>query len=154
MLDQLLQYSIPVLHPVVVHFPVALGVVAVFFAAGWLVRNNMFWFKATLWLHIMAGIGAILALRTGEAMEEQSEGIAIVDELVHLHETTAERAAWVLGVSIVWMFVAYWMTNRDTLHSGARGWVRAVTFLLALAAALLLGLTGHIGGLMSWGVPL
>jgi uncharacterized membrane protein len=153
MLDQVLQYSIPILHPVVVHFPVALAVVAVLFAAGWLIRNQIFWLHVTIWLHVLAGIGAIFALRTGEAMEEQSEGIAIVDELVHLHETMAERAAWLLGFCIVWLIIAAWLSRRDTSRSGTRLWIRLATFVFVLAVALLFGLTGHIGGLMTWGIP-
>jgi uncharacterized membrane protein len=153
MFDQLSPYTIPVLHPVLAHFPVALGVVSVVFASIWLVRNRIYWLTITMWLQGMAFIGGVLALRTGDAMKDQSDGIAIVDELVQLHESTAERALWIMGISFAWLIFAKWMIARDTFHSEARLWIRIVTFILVLLSSLLIGLTGHIGGTMVWGVP-
>ena len=153
MLDQILDYSIPVLHPVVVHFPVALGVISLLFAIGWVIRNKPFWLSATSWLVALAWIGTIVALRTGEVMEEQSEGVAMVDQFVHLHETLGERAAWALGLSLLWLIFAWWHAKNDVKQSGTRLWIRLVGGLLLLISAALLALTGHIGGLMTWGIP-
>ncbi|MDA1029292.1 MAG: hypothetical protein O3B41_09605 [Bacteroidetes bacterium] len=153
MLEHLSTYTIPVNHPVLVHFPIAFGVMAIVFATIWLLRNRLYWLGMTTWFQGLALVGALMALRTGEAMEEQSEGIAIVDELVDYHELMAESAAWAIGISFLWMICARWIISRDTLHSEAAYWIRLVTFLLVLVSAILVGLTGHIGGLMVWGVP-
>lgn len=153
MLDQILDYSIPVIHPIVVHFPVALGLVSLIFVLGWVVRNRLFWFLMTFWVAVLAWIGTLFALRTGEVMEEQSEGIAIVDQFVHLHESMGERASWALGIAIGWMIFAWWYTKNDISQSGTRLWIRLITAGMLLLAASLLALTGHIGGIMTWGVP-
>lgn len=153
MFDQLSAYTLPVNHPVLAHFPVAFGVISILFATIWLLRNRIYWLGMTMWFQGFAFLGAVLSLRTGEAMEDQSEGIAIVDEFVHLHETMAERAVWVLGIGFLWMFIARWLISRDALHSESALWIRVITFVLVLTAAILIGLTGHIGGLMVWGVP-
>lgn len=153
MLEHLSTYTIPVNHPVLVHFPIAFGVMAILFATIWLMRNRLYWLGMTTWFQGIALVGALLALRTGEAMEEQSEGIAIVDELVGYHELMAESAAWAIGISFLWMIIARWIISRDTLHSEAANWIRLVTFILVLLSAILVGITGHIGGLMVWGIP-
>lgn len=86
-------------------------------------------------------------------MEEQSEGIAIVDQFVEWHETMGERAAWALGLSVVVLIVMRWVGLRETAHAGVRFRWRLIAFLFVLLAAVLVGLTGHIGGIMTWGVP-
>ncbi|MDA0874447.1 MAG: hypothetical protein O3C45_05215 [Bacteroidetes bacterium] len=153
MLEALTDFTIPVLHPIVVHFPVALGLSALLSAGVWLVRNQDAWWKSTLLLIGLAFLGGVLALRTGEAMEEQSEGVAMVDRFVHLHEELAEWSVWILGAAFLAMLVALWMGRRDVSSAGTPLRWRAVVFLAVLTAAILLGLTGHVGGIMTWGVP-
>jgi uncharacterized membrane protein len=153
MLEALTDYTIPVLHPIVVHFPVALGLAALLAAGIWLLRNQDAWWKATSFLLGLAFLGGIAALRTGEVMEEQSEGVAIVDRFVHLHEELAEWSVWILGAAFVAMVVAFWLGRRDTAHAGTPFRWRVLAFLFVLAAAILLGLTGHVGGIMTWGTP-
>jgi len=152
MLNDVFNYSIPVLHPIIVHFPVALSVMGLLLVTGWLIRNRPFWLNGTLWVLGSALAGAIFALRTGEAMEEQGEGIAIVDEFVHLHETFAERTTWLLAITVVWLLVAKWMSRNDISQSGAAAWIRWLSFALVLATALMMAFTGHVGGVMTWGV--
>lgn len=153
MLEALTDYTIPVLHPIVVHFPVALGLTALLTALIWLVRNQAAWWKATSLLLFLAFLGGIAALRTGEVMEEQSEGVAIVDRFVHLHEELAEWSVWILGAAFVALLVALWLGRRDTSQAGTPLRWRVLAFLFVLAAAVLLGLTGHVGGIMTWGAP-
>lgn len=153
MFEQLADYTIPLLHPVVVHFPVALSAVAFVTAAIWLIRNRMRWWRMTFVLELLAFSGAFLALRTGEAMEDQSEGVAMVDRFVELHETMGERAVWALGLAVVMLIGMRWVGLRETAHAGVRLRWRVLAFILVAAAALLVALTGHIGGIMTWGVP-
>ena len=154
MLDQLSSYTIPVFHPMVVHFPIVLTVLAAICGSGWLFRDRLFWLYSSIWLTAMGFLGALLATRTGETMEEQGEGIAIVDDLVHLHEQMAERVTWVLGISLVVLAYGYWQNREDLVRPGTAFWIRLLSFTLLLTAAVLVSLTAHIGGLMSWGVPL
>ena len=107
----------------------------------------------TLVLEVLAFIGAFVALRTGEAMEDQSEGVAMVDRFVELHETMAERAVWALGLAVVMLVGMRWIGLRETAHAGVRLRWRVLAFLLVAIAALLVALTGHIGGIMTWGIP-
>lgn len=153
MLEALTDYTIPVLHPIVVHFPVALVFAALLTSGIWLLRNQDTWWKSSAVLLLLSFLGGVAALRTGEAMEDQSEGVAIVDKFVHLHEELAEWSVWILGTAFVAMLAAVWLGRRDTAHPGTPMRWRLIAFLVVLAAAVLLGLTGHVGGIMTWGSP-
>ena len=153
MLDQLSSYTIPVFHPMMVHFPIVLTVLAAICCAGWLFRDHLFWLYSSIWLAALGFIGALLSTRTGETMEEQGEGIAIIDDLVQLHEQMAERVTWVLGISLVVLVFGFWQSRQDLVRPGTALWIRILSFILLLAAAVMVSLTAHIGGLMSWGVP-
>jgi len=153
MFDQLADFTIPLWHPIVVHFPIALSLVAVVAGGIWLFRNKLRWWRTVLFLEAGAFIGAFAALRTGESMEDQSEGVAMVDRFVEWHETMGERAMWALGVAIAVLILTRWVGMRETAHAGVRLRWRLAAFLFVLLAAILVGLTGHIGGIMTWGVP-
>lgn len=153
MFEQLADYTIPLLHPVVVHFPIALALAAVLTALIWMARNKMRWWRMTVVLNLLAFLGGIAALRTGEAMEDQSEGVTMVDRFVEWHETMGERAVWALGTAIVVLFVMRWIGLREVAHAGVRLRWRLIAFFFVLLAAVLVALTGHIGGIMTWGVP-
>ncbi|MDA0684963.1 MAG: hypothetical protein O3A57_11170 [Bacteroidetes bacterium] len=153
MFDQLADYTIPVFHPIVVHFPVALAVLALIPALLWLMRDRVRWLGITLAAEVLAFIGAYVALETGETLEHESEGVTIVDQFVHLHETMAERAMWVIGITCVALIFAAWWGRRDLSRPGVHLGIRIAGFLLVVAAAILIGLTAHIGGIMTWGVP-
>ena len=153
MLDQLADYSIPILHPVIVHFPVALSLVALLCASVWLIRDKEFWLRCTTYLEILAFVGAFFAVRTGKLMKEQSEGVPMVDRFVEYHETMGERALWFLGLTLVAVTACYWYTNRDMSRSGTRLSVRIITYLFIALAAFFAGMAGYIGGIMTWSIP-
>ena len=144
------EYTIPVLHPLLVHFPLALLVAAAPIAVVWALRRTTFWRDAALLLLALGALGALAAYLTGEAMEEQSEGVPIVDRFVEQHETLA---LWTLGLAAAAMlaFAALsWYERQGSKAGGALRWAAA---LLAVAAAALVAWTAHLGGLMVWGVP-
>ncbi len=143
-------YTIPVLHPLAVHFPVALLMAAAPVAVVWAWRRTAFWRGALAALLVLGALGAGAAYATGGAMAEQSEGVPIVDLFVAQH---ARLGAWTLGVSLAAalavLTLAAWEARGLRLPTPLR-WAAVG---LALAAALLAAWTGHLGGLMVWGVP-
>lgn len=151
-MDQVLQYEIPVLHPVAVHFPIVLVLLAAFVAVVWLLRDRMVWLIAASYIQAAGLIGSIIAFLSGEVMEEQSEGVPIVDELVHLHEDAALVAAWLTGISVAAFLLATYLTRRDTSRPGSPFWLRLLATLLAVGAAVAIAWTALIGGTMVWGV--
>jgi uncharacterized membrane protein len=148
-------YTIPVLHPLVVHFPVAYLTAAGGIGAVWLLSGRPVWRIVTAVLLGLGILGAIAALLTGDDMEEFAHGDRVVRELVDTHETMGMIATIVAGTALG-LLLAAWLAGRlPRKASGQRDplWVRLAVGALALAAAGLVLYTGHLGGTMVWGQP-
>lgn len=154
-----MDYDIPTWHPIVVHFPIALlifgGGLAVLYAA----TGRDPWRTVTGLAVGLGTLGALVANRTGEALYEQVEGTPIVEELVGRHETFGEWALWLgIAATLAWGGAMLWR-RRAALGTEARDpeardplGVRLLVAALALAAAVLVALAGHLGGTMVWGI--
>lgn len=151
-MEAVFDYRIPVLHPLAVHFPLTLLLVAAIAALIWMFRGTPFWRQCTAFLVFLSVPTALVAYLTGDVMAEQSEGVPIVDELVDLHEQmglytliASIVAAVALGVMIA---LSYYRgtSKRDPIGS------RVAVGLLILIAAALVAWTAHIGATMTWGV--
>jgi len=152
-METVFQYRIPIWHPIAVHFPLVLIMLAALCALIWLMGDRREMLRAALWCQVLGFMGGLAAFLTGEEAEEQSEGVRIVDELVELHETFALVTLWVAGIAAVAMLGVLWWRRRDVEGPGTRLAIRLAVFALVLAAAVAVGITGHIGGTMVWGVP-
>ncbi len=154
MIEQVLQYDIPVLHPLAVHFPMALLLAAALSAVLWSVRGTGFWRRCTLWLLTLGMGGALFAYFTGDALEEQVEGTPIVEELVGFHEDMALYTLIVAGVALLALAgLSVWLERRITLERDVPDPIvaRVAITVFVVAAAVLVAWTGHIGGVMVWG---
>ncbi len=150
---EVLRYSIPNWHPLVVHFPVAFVLAAAGFAILWLVRDRIRWLSLASWCEFIGFIGAGLAYLTGDVLKEQSEGTPIVEELVHTHEDAAIIGLILTGLALLVLLLSRRFSDRDTTRAGIRPLVRLLVTIVALAAGILIAWTGHIGATMVWGVP-
>lgn len=151
-MSELFDYSMPVLHPIVVHFPIVLTVAAAFCGWVWLGSDRLVWLRAVIWLTVAAFAGALGAYFTGEKMEEQSEGVPVVETFVETHETLGLATTIVLGVLSVLAVFVLRATSRDVTRTGGAPAARWIIAVLMTAAACLVWLTAHLGGLMVWGV--
>ena len=154
-MEQVFQYEIPVLHPLAVHFPLALIMVAAGVLVVWSIRGTTFWRRVGLLLLTLGMAGALFAYFTGEALEEHVEGTPIVEELVPLHEDMALYALIVTGVALLGLAgLSVWLERRTTLERDPKDPLipRIVITMLAVAAAILIAWTGLIGATMVWGV--
>lgn len=151
-MNRIFDYTIPVLHPLVVHFPIALTVAAAFCAWVWLGSDRIVWLRAVVWLTGSAFLGALAAWFTGEELEEQSEGVAIVETFVETHETLGLASTITLGALVVVLLFVLRVVRRDVARSGGSPTARWVVAVLLTAVAGLVWLTAHLGGIMVWGV--
>lgn len=149
---EVLKYSIPEWHPLVVHFPLAFVLAAAGFAVLWFVRDRIRWLSLAAWCEFLGFIGAGFAYLTGDVLKEQSEGTPIVEELVHVHEDAALVGLILTGLALLLLLLTRRFSDRDTTRAGIRPLVRLLVTLAALAAGALIAWTGHIGATMVWGV--
>ncbi|MEJ5252887.1 MAG: hypothetical protein HPY54_02875 [Chthonomonadetes bacterium] len=150
-------YQIPILHPVLVHFPIAFLLLAAVTALAWLGWGTRFWRNVTLILLIAGFAGGLGAYFTGEAAEEFAEGSARVEQFGKQHESFALLTLMTAGLAL-FLLAGYVGVTRRMSPSDNPGekdmlMARVVVAVLAVASAVLVARTGHLGGLMVWGQP-
>ena len=158
-MDAVFRYHIPELHPLAVHFPIALLAAAALAAIVWMGWGAPFWRRAACLLSMLGMAGALFAWFTGDSMEEQAEGAPIVDELVDLHEQMALYALIAAILSFVALGLLTWLgvagQSKGSRFAGMnpdRLAYRLGAGFLVLAAAALVAWASHIGATMVWGV--
>ena len=153
-MEQVFEYTIPQLHPLLVHFPLALLLLAAGVVLVWALTDGGFWLRAGTLLSGLGAIGALLALRSGEAMEDDAAGAPLVDALLPLHEQAAEWTVWMAFALAALLIAVLFGSDRLWAHRPNIPLpVRLGVLLLAVLVAALVAWTGHIGGVMVWGVP-
>ncbi|RMF52561.1 MAG: hypothetical protein D6746_16630 [Bacteroidetes bacterium] len=153
-MDAVLQYEIPYLHPLAVHFPLGLIPLGALAVLVWLVRGGVFWQRCALLLYTAGMAGSLFAYVTGDALEEAVEGTAVVEELVELHEQMALYTLIATGLTLLGL-IGYVVWHRYRPIARPHGdplLLRGIMGLLALLSAVLVMWTGHIGGVMVWGI--
>ncbi|MBO6576715.1 MAG: hypothetical protein JJ896_13885 [Rhodothermales bacterium] len=152
-MDEVFEYQIEVLHPLAVHFPIALLIVAALVVAVWAWNDRQSTLRGAAALAVLGATAAVFAERTGEKMAEHSEGAPMVERFVELHESAADWTVLV-SVALAVLLLTFLLGDRLWPHrAGTPRPVRISMALLALVAALLVAWTGHIGGVMVWGTP-
>ena len=112
--------------------------------------GGAFWRGVALLAFAVGTLGAWLAVRTGETIEESVEGMPVVEALVERHEDLGEWTLWVsLAALVVLAGATAWARRTGEREHLA---LRLLAGALALAAAVLVAMTGRLGGLMVWGV--
>ncbi|HLT46169.1 MAG TPA: DUF2231 domain-containing protein [Rubricoccaceae bacterium] len=162
-IEEALQYEIPYLHPLAVHFPLVLLMLAAGAATAYAVLGTAVWRRTVLALLVLAVPAAYWAHRTGEALEDAVEGEPSVERFVEYHEAAA---TWTLRAGVVALLAAaggtlWWRQRLKRRVLADPGGVlpkeplglRLVLLVPALTAAFLVAYTAHLGGLMVWGVP-
>lgn len=125
------------LHPMIVHFPIALLFTSVLFdAAGILFKRDSLR-EGALWLLIMGLLGGVAGSISGDWAEEAAEKSGIAESLIETHETLAFVT---LGIFAVLLLGRLLMRNRLTPNITLPYFVVAAIGLGALSA------TGYLGG--------
>ncbi len=125
------------LHPMLVHFPIALLITSVLFDAVGAMWKRETFREGALWLLVLGLAGGVAAAVAGDMAEEMAEKAGIAESLIETHETLAFATLGLFGLLMVWRL---WLRNHFT---------RSTMTAYFLAAAIGLGLlsaTGHFGG--------
>lgn len=139
------------LHPLVVHFPVALLMVAPLFVLGGLfmdVRKVRPYFMAALFLMLLGTCGTFLAGATGDAASEVANKTPAIRAVLEKHEEMADTTEVIFGV-LTAGFAAFvflpGLLRRELPIPVARA-VVALFLVLYLGGMGVLASTAHDGG--------
>lgn len=125
------------LHPMIVHFPIALLMASVLFDAvsHFLKRDSLQ--DGALWLLGLGLLGGIAASIAGSVAEEAAEKAGIAESLIETHESLAFVTMGIFGVLFLW---------RLFLRNQFNGRLLAIYLLVAAIGVGTLSATGYYGG--------
>ena len=125
------------LHPVLVHFPIALLFVSVLFDLLSTRLSRESFREGALWLLGLGLTGGIAAALAGGMAEDAAEKAGIAESLIERHEALAQATLVIMAILLLSRLL---LRNRFSPRSFAAYLTVAAVGLLALIA------TGHTGG--------
>lgn len=125
------------IHPLMVHFPIALLFTSVFFDLLGIMTENKSFRQTAFWLLILGLFGGIIAAGFGAWSEEAVEAAGVPEAAVDRHETFAVITLIVFGILLIFR---WWIKDRWAVQA------RVIYLSVAMLGLLLLGTTGFYGG--------
>lgn len=138
------------IHPLVVHFPIALLMVAPIFvilAIAWKSQTKSLLAAVSLMV-VLGTIGAFVATASGEAAEELAERVPGAESIIHEHQELAETARNLFTVLAVILVVAtiVYIKRESRIPRKAVIIGGIVYVVLHCSAAVVLANAAHEGG--------
>ncbi len=127
------------LHPMIVHFPVALIIIGFIFDIAGITAKKEFFHKAGFYLLLLGTAGVIAAYFSGEAAEEFVNETGALETTLELHEEAALFTLWI--VTAASLIRAGYVLIKKQLP--VLKWISIVLF--AVGAAFV-ARTGYYGG--------
>ena len=127
------------LHPMIVHFPIALLIVGFLSDIVGLITKRDFFTQAGFYLFTLGALGVIAAFITGS---QAGDGIVEEGALKHAletHEGAATLAIWVTSIAAVFRIALFLLKK----YSGV---LKMVSLALGLLAVMAIARTGYYGG--------
>ncbi len=131
--------DVQLLHPMIVHFPIALLIVGLLADAIGLFSKKEFFSKAGFYLLILGTIGVIAAYFSGNLAGEGVTEAGSLKQALETHEDAAELSIWLMSAAAL-VRIAFIAFKR---YSGSLKWV---AFALFLIGVLSIARTGYYGG--------
>ena len=127
------------LHPMIVHFPIALLIVGFLFDAISLFTKKEFFTTAGLYLIILGTLGAAAAFFTGLNAGSGISETGSLKQALETHAGAAELALWIMAIAAVVRIILV------IVKKYAGGFKYAALFL-SLIGVLAIARTGYYGG--------
>ena len=131
-------------HLLVNHLPLFTAVIGCALMGAGLWRKKSELIIAAHILLIVAGVGTLAAVLTGEGAEEIVEDLAGVSgSIIHEHEEAGELARW-FGLALAGFSLFVLLARRRMTL--VRRWGNQVTLALGILVTVLVGWTAYLGG--------
>lgn len=126
------------IHPMLVHFPIALLIAGFFSDILGLFVKKEFFTRAGFYLLILGTLGAIAAVITGHMAGDGIESGSL-KQAVEVHEDAGTLTLWLALITSAFRIVLVWLEKY-------RGILKAAALVLFLATVLSVARTGYYGG--------
>lgn len=138
------------LHPLIVHFPIALLIVApaIIVAGVFLPRHRAGFFLAALLMFAIGTISAYIAVSTGEAAARVAERGVEINSLLERHETLAENARLLFTIlTVLWLAIVIGLRVAERrLPAWSHAGLPLVFVAACVPGLLLIAQMAHLGG--------
>ncbi len=136
-------FNLP-LHPLVVHFPIVLGILLPFagLTLWWAIKNGHLQQKTWAVIVLIALVytaSAMVTVELGEVDEEKVEKV-VAHDVIEEHEEMGETIPWVAGGLLLMASAGFLVPLRNSHR------FRMAFALVSFLAVIPLGITGHSGG--------
>ncbi len=126
-------------HPMIVHFPIALLILGFFSEIAGLIFKKKFFTDAALLLLVTGAAGAVAAFLTGSNAADGLTEAGSLKRAVETHEGAAELAMWLSLAAALFRSVAAFAKKHLNI-------LRPIAILLFLVAVVAVARAGYYGG--------
>ena len=127
------------LHPMIVHFPIALLIIGFLFDLTGAIFNKVFFSKAGFYLLILGTLGVIAAFISGNIAGDGVSEVGTLKQALENHEDAAQLSLWLMVTASVARISIVLLKK----YSGVFKWTAIVLFLVGI---LSIARTGYYGG--------
>ncbi|MCK9425125.1 MAG: hypothetical protein M0Q21_03680 [Ignavibacteriaceae bacterium] len=127
------------LHPMIVHFPIALLIVGFLSEVVGLFLKKEFFTKAAFYLLILGTLGVVAAYITGDIAGDGVSETGQLKNALETHEHAAQLTLWLMAGAAIVRIALVWMKKFE-------GVFKYAAFVLFLAGVLSVARTGYYGG--------
>ncbi|MBO6495522.1 MULTISPECIES: DUF2231 domain-containing protein [Roseivirga] len=130
----------PNLHPMIIHFPIALWMLAVLFDFSLVFRTKEWLRRAAIWMYVIGAISALAAFLSG------SQAIDLVSVPMQGEVTASKHSDWAHytlyylgGYALLRLFIFWQRLDK-------KKWVLILLFILGATGMVLVAKTADLGG--------
>jgi uncharacterized membrane protein len=127
------------IHPMIVHFPIALIIIGFLFEVVGVAANKEFYSKAAFILLLLGAAGTVGAYITGNLAGGGLSEMGPLKQALEAHEDSAVTTLWIVG-GIAAARILMVATKRFT---GTLRWLAVAFYIVGVLA---MARTGHLGG--------
>ncbi|MBN2637669.1 MAG: DUF2231 domain-containing protein [Bacteroidales bacterium] len=127
------------LHPMIVHFPIALLLTGLLFDTIGLFAKKTFYSKVGFYLLVLGALGTVVAFLTGHFAGSGITEQGALKQALETHENAAELTIWIVSITATFRILL-------ELFKKYKGIFKAAAFVLFLASAMAIARTGYYGG--------
>lgn len=127
------------LHPMIVHFPIALLIVGFFTDLAGLFIKREFFTQAGFYMLILGAAGVVAAYLSGEQAGDGIAEAGALKQALETHEAAATLTIWIVSIAAIFRILLVLFRK----YKGALKMVSLILFFLGVAS---IARTGYYGG--------
>ena len=127
------------LHPMVIHFPIALLIVGFLFELIYLITRNEFYSKAGFYLLVLGALGTFAAFLTGNLAEERIVETEALERVLETHEDAGKITLFLVILTFIYRTVVFFLNQ----YKGILQWIGLALYALSILSVVR---TAYYGG--------